>query len=112
GGAYDVMASKHIRADINLAYPTGEIAVMGADGAVNIIYRRELATADEPAQKRAELVEDYRDLFANPYKAAELGFIDQVIRPEETRIHVVRSFELLKNKRRENPRKKHGNIPL
>ena len=112
GGAYDVMASKHIRADINLAYPTGEIAVMGADGAVNIIYRRALAAAEEPAQKRAELVEEYRDLFANPYKAAELGFIDQVIRPEETRIHVVRSFELLKNKRRENPRKKHGNIPL
>jgi propionyl-CoA carboxylase beta chain len=112
GGAYDVMASKHIRADINLAYPTAEIAVMGADGAVNIIYRRALAAASDAVQKRAELVADYGELFANPYKAAELGFIDQVIRPEETRVHVATSFALLRNKRRENPRKKHGNIPL
>jgi propionyl-CoA carboxylase beta chain len=112
GGAYDVMASKHIRADVNLAYPAAEIAVMGAEGAVNIIYRRELAQAADTAALRAELLANYRGLFANPYKAAELGFIDQVIAPEETRKHVARSFALLRNKRQENPRKKHGNIPL
>ncbi len=112
GGAYDVMASKHIRADVNLAYPTAEVAVMGADGAVNIIYRRELAESADPAALRAELLASYRGLFANPYKAAELGFIDQVIAPEETRRHVARSLALLRNKRQENPRKKHGNIPL
>jgi len=112
GGAYDVMASKHIRADINLAYPTAEIAVMGAEGAVNIIYRQKLAEAEGPAALRAELLGNYRDLFANPYKAAELGFIDQVIRPEDTRRHVARAFALLRNKRQENPRRKHGNIPL
>jgi propionyl-CoA carboxylase beta chain len=112
GGAYDVMASKHIRADVNLAYPTAEIAVMGAEGAVNIIYRRELLEAKDPAAQRAALLENYRNLFANPYKAAELGFIDQVIRPEDTRRHVARAFALLRNKRQENPRRKHGNIPL
>jgi propionyl-CoA carboxylase beta chain len=112
GGAYDVMASKHIRADVNLAYPTAEIAVMGAEGAVNIIYRRELAEAPDPAALRAELLANYRGLFANPYKAAELGFIDQVIAPEHTRRAVARSLNLLRNKRQENPRKKHGNIPL
>lgn len=112
GGAYDVMASKHIRGDINLAYPTAEIAVMGAEGAVNIIHRRELADGDDPEARRKELVEDYRRLFASPYKAAELGFIDKVIRPEDTRTLVARSFEMLKNKRQENPRRKHGNIPL
>src|SRR5690606_25031412 len=112
GGAYDVMASKHIRGDINLAYPTAEIAVMGAEGAVNIIHRRELADSDDPEARRKELVEDYRRLFASPYKAAELGFIDKVIRPEDTRTLVARSFEMLKNKRQENPRRKHGNIPL
>lgn len=112
GGAYDVMASKHIRADINLCYPTAEIAVMGADGAVNIIYRRELAAANQPEKLRVERVQEYKALFANPYKAAELGFIDQVIRPEESRLQIARSFEVLKNKRQDNPRKKHGNIPL
>ena len=112
GGAYDVMASKHIRGDINLAYPTAEIAVMGAEGAVNIIFRRELANAEDPEAKRKQLAEEYRELFANPYKAAELGFIDRVIRPEDTRTEVLRSFEMLKNKRQENPRRKHGNIPL
>ncbi len=112
GGAYDVMASKHIRADINLAYPTAEVAVMGAEGAVNIIYRRELAAASNPEALRAQLLANYRELFANPYKAAELGFIDQVIAPEDTRRHIARSFALLRNKRQENPRKKHGNIPL
>jgi propionyl-CoA carboxylase beta chain len=112
GGAYDVMASKHIRGDINLAYPTAEIAVMGADGAVNIIFRRELARAENPEERRKELADDYRALFASPYKAAELGFVDRVIRPEETRRVVAESFELLRNKRQENPPKKHGNIPL
>ncbi|MGB1015318.1 MAG: acyl-CoA carboxylase subunit beta [Nannocystaceae bacterium] len=112
GGAYDVMASKHIRADVNLCYPTGEIAVMGAEGAVNIIYRRELMGADDPDVVRAERTASYRELFASPYKAAELGFIDLVIRPEETRQHISRSFDLLANKRQDNPAKKHGNIPL
>ena len=112
GGAYDVMASKHIRGDINLAYPTAEIAVMGAEGAVNIIFRRELAESDDPAATRERLAHEYRELFANPYKAAELGFIDRVVRPEQTRTEVVRSFAMLENKRQENPRRKHGNIPL
>jgi len=112
GGAYDVMASKHIRADVNLAYPTAEVAVMGAEGAVNIIYRRELEGAADPAALRQQLLGNYRDLFANPYKAAELGFIDQVILPEDTRKHVARAFGLLRNKRQETPRRKHGNIPL
>jgi len=112
GGAYDVMSSKHIRADINLAYPTAEIAVMGAEGAINIMYRRELGQSDDPVQLRRELAADYRERFANPYRAAELGFIDQVIAPEDTRRWVARSFALLKNKRQDNPRRKHGNIPL
>ena len=112
GGAYDVMASKHIRGDVNLAYPTAEIAVMGADGAVNIIYRREIAAAEDPEALRARLTEEYRELFASPYKAAEQGFIDRVIEPEWTRKEVARSLRLLRNKRQENPRKKHGNIPL
>ncbi|MEM9460384.1 MAG: acyl-CoA carboxylase subunit beta [Myxococcota bacterium] len=112
GGAYDVMASKHIRGDINLAYPTAEIAVMGAEGAVNIIFRRELLQAEDPLARRAELAADYRSLFASPYKAAELGFVDEVIRPEQTRQRVAGSLRLLRNKRQDNPRKKHGNIPL
>jgi propionyl-CoA carboxylase beta chain len=112
GGAYDVMASKHIRGDVNLAYPTAEIAVMGADGAVNIIYRRQLKEADDPAAMRAELTQEYRELFASPYKAAELGFIDRVIRPENTRRAVASALDMLRNKRQELPRKKHGNIPL
>ncbi len=112
GGAYDVMASKHIRGDINLAYPTAEIAVMGADGAVNIIYRREIMAADDPDALRAKLTQEYRELFASPYKAAEQGFIDRVIEPEETRREISRSLRLLRNKRQVNPKKKHGNIPL
>ena len=112
GGAYDVMSSKHIRGDINLAYPTAEIAVMGAEGAVNIIFRRELQASDDQDATRRELAESYRELFASPYKAAELGFIDQVIRPRETRQRVVQSLAMLRNKRQENPRRKHGNIPL
>ncbi|MBC8068920.1 MAG: methylmalonyl-CoA carboxyltransferase, partial [Deltaproteobacteria bacterium] len=112
GGAYDVMSSKHIRGDINLAYPTAEIAVMGAEGAVNIIFRRELQGAADPEATRKQLADDYRALFASPYKAAELGFVDQVIQPSETRRRIAQSFAMLKNKRQDNPRKKHGNIPL
>ena len=112
GGAYCVMNSKHIRADLNFAYPTAEIAVMGPEGAVNIIYRRELAEAADPVALRLRLVEDYREKFANPYQAASLGYVDEVIRPVETRARLVEAFGSLGNKRSENPRKKHGNIPL
>ncbi len=112
GGAYDVMASKHIRADINYAFPTAEIAVMGPDGAVNIIFRDEIKKASDPVARKDELVRDYREKFANPYKAAELGYIDEVILPEQTRGRLIRALEMLKNKRQENPPKKHGNIPL
>jgi propionyl-CoA carboxylase beta chain len=112
GGAYDVMASKHIRADINYAYPTAEIAVMGPEGAVNIIFRNELLKASDANAERTKLVNDYREKFANPFKAAELGYIDEVIRPEETRAKIIRALEMLKNKRQENPPRKHGNIPL
>ena len=112
GGAYDVMASKHIRADINLAFPSAEIAVMGPDGAVNIIFKRQIAESDTPAEKQKELVDEYRRTFANPMKAAELGYIDEVILPENLRSRLVQSFDLLKNKRQSNPPKKHGNIPL
>ncbi len=112
GGAYDVMASKHIRADINYAYPTAEIAVMGPEGAVNIIFRNELANAKDPAAERTRLVNEYREKFANPFKAAELGYIDEVIRPEHTRAKLCRALEMLKDKRQENLPRKHGNIPL
>jgi propionyl-CoA carboxylase beta chain len=112
GGAYDVMASKHIRADVNLAFPTAEIAVMGSDGAVNIVRRNEIAKAADPAKTRAEFVADYKEKFANPYKAAELGFIDEVIYPRTLRARLHRSLELLKDKRDSNPPKKHTNIPL
>jgi propionyl-CoA carboxylase beta chain len=112
GGAYDVMASKHIRADVNYAYPTAEIAVMGPDGAVNIIFRKELESAKDAVAEKARLVAEYREKFANPFKAAELGYIDEVIRPEQTRLKVIRALEMLKDKRQENPPKKHGNIPL
>jgi propionyl-CoA carboxylase beta chain len=112
GGAYDVMASKHIRADINYAYPTAEIAVMGPEGAVNIIFRNELTKAQDANAERTRLVNEYRDKFANPFKAAELGYIDEVIRPEETRAKVIRALEMLKDKRQENLPRKHGNIPL
>ncbi len=112
GGAYDVMASKHIRGDVNLAYPTAEIAVMGPDGAVNIIFRNELLRASDPHRKKEELVAHYRKTFANPYKAAELGYIDAVIYPEDTRRHIIQSLRMLQNKRQKNPSKKHGNIPL
>lgn len=112
GGAYDVMSSKHVRGDVNLAYPTAEIAVMGPDGAVNIIFRKELAAAKDPKKKRAELVENYRNAFATPYKAAELGYIDEIITPSETRPRIIQALEMLQNKREKNPPKKHGNIPL
>jgi propionyl-CoA carboxylase beta chain len=112
GGAYDVMASKHIRADINYAYPSAEIAVMGPDGAVSIVFRNELAEAKDQAAERARLVAQYRDTFANPYKAAELGYVDEVIRPEDTRPRLIRALEMLRTKRQELPAKKHGNIPL
>jgi propionyl-CoA carboxylase beta chain len=112
GGAYDVMASKHIRADYNLAFPTAEIAVMGPEAAVNIVRRAEIARAADPEKARAEFVADYREKFANPYKAAELGFIDEVIHPRTLRARLYRSLEVLKDKRDDNPRKKHANIPL
>jgi propionyl-CoA carboxylase beta chain len=112
GGAYDVMASKHIRGDINLAYPGAEIAVLGAEGAVNIISRREIAESADPEATRKALTEQYRQLFANPYKAAEFGFLDRVIAPEETRRAIADSLKLLRNKKQDNPRRKHGNIPL
>jgi propionyl-CoA carboxylase beta chain len=112
GGAYDVMASKHIRSDVNFAYPSAEIAVMSPEGAVSIIFRKELLAAKDPVAERARLVQEYRDKFANPYKAAELGYVDEVIKPEDTRPKVIRAFEMLRTKRRESPPKKHGNIPL
>jgi len=112
GGAYCVMNSKHIRSDLNLAWPTAEIAGMGPDGAVNIIFRRELAEAADPVARKAELVQEYRDKFANPYVAAQRGFIDDVIAPSETRPRLINALEMLQNKRDINPPKKHGNIPL
>jgi acetyl-CoA carboxylase carboxyltransferase component len=112
GGAYCVMNSKHIRADLNLAWPTAEIAVMGPDGAVNIIFRRELAEADNPDTRKTELVEDYRERFANPYAAARRGYIDDVIEPSQTRPRLINALNMLQNKRDNNPPKKHGNIPL
>jgi propionyl-CoA carboxylase beta chain len=108
GGAYDVMSSKHIRADVNLAWPTAEIAVMGPEGAVNIVFRREL----EKGAPREELVQNYRDTFANPYKAAELGYVDEVILPEDTRPRLCRALQMLRTKRADVPKRKHGNIPL
>ncbi|MBC8335089.1 MAG: acyl-CoA carboxylase subunit beta [Anaerolineales bacterium] len=112
GGAYDVMSSKHIRGDLNLAWPSAEIAVMGPEGAVNIIFRKELAEAENPVVRKAELVEEYREKFANPYVAAGRGFIDDVIEPRDTRPRLINALEMLSNKRDSNPPKKHGNIPL
>jgi acetyl-CoA carboxylase carboxyltransferase component len=112
GGAYDVMSSKHIRGDLNLAWPTAEIAVMGPDGAVNIIFRKELAQAEDPQQRKAELVADYREKFANPYITASRGYVDDVIEPHETRPRLINGLEMLANKRDANPPKKHGCIPL
>ncbi len=116
GGAYDVMNSKHIGADMNYAWPTAEIAVMGAEGAVNIIFRKEIAAAEaageDPAVKRAELIADYTERFSNPYLAAERGYVDDVINPEETRPWLIKALELSLSKRQPGPKRKHGNIPL
>jgi len=112
GGAYCVMGSKHLRTDVNLAWPTAEIAVMGAEGAVNIVYRRELATAEDPESARRAKVEEFRERFANPFVAAELGFLDDVIEPHQTRPRVIRALKMLETKVDTMPRKKHGNIPL
>ena len=112
GGAYDVMSSKHIRGDMNFAWPTAEIAVMGAEGAVNIIYKETIAGAADPAEERRRLVAEYEAAFSNPYIAASRGYIDEVILPRETRPRLIRSLEILADKRDTNPRKKHGNIPL
>ena len=115
GGAYDVMASKHIRADFNYAYPSAEIAVMGPEGAINILYRKEIAAAEKAGklpEERARLVDVYRKTFANPYKAAELGYIDEVIHPEDTRRILIQGLRMLEGKREKGPARKHGNIPL
>jgi propionyl-CoA carboxylase beta chain len=112
GGAYDVMGSKHLGADINVAWPTAQIAVMGAQGAVNILHRKKLAKADDPEELRAELVQEYEDTLLTPYLAAERGYIDSVIPPSQTRAYVIRALRMLRNKRESLPPKKHGNIPL
>jgi acetyl-CoA carboxylase carboxyltransferase component len=112
GGAYCVMGSKHLRTDINFAWPTAEIAVMGPEGAVNILYRREAANGEDPDAARAARIEEYRERFANPFVAAERGYIDDVIEPRETRAKVIRALRMLANKTDTMPRKKHGNIPL
>ncbi len=112
GGAYCVMSSKHIRGDLNLAWPSAEIAVMGPDGAVNIVFRKELSQAEDPVKRKAELVEEYRQKFDNPFIAASRGFIDDIIQPHETRPRLINALEMLSNKRDTNPSKKHGCIPL
>jgi len=112
GGAYDVMNSKHLRADFNVAWPSAEIAVMGPEGAVNIVFRKEIEAAKDPKKRAAELVTEYREKFANPYLAAELGYIDDVIEPEETRPVLIKALHALRSKRESRPQRKHGNLPL
>jgi propionyl-CoA carboxylase beta chain len=112
GGAYDVMNSKHMLADFNFAWPTAEVAVMGPEGAVNIIYRRDIQQSPTPDERREKLIEDYKAHFANPYSAAERGYIDDVIEPHETRPRLIRALRVLQTKRVEQPKRKHGNIPL
>lgn len=112
GGAYDVMNSKHIRGDLNFAWPTAEIAVMGPKGAVEIIYRRQIEASENPEETENQIIEEYRDRFSNPYVAAEHGYVDDVIEPSSTRMKVIRGLEMLKNKVVVNPKRKHGNIPL
>jgi propionyl-CoA carboxylase beta subunit len=112
GGAYAVMGSKHLRADVSYAFPSAEIAVTRPEGAVNVIFRKEILSAQNPGAERARLVAEYREGLANPYRAAELGYVDEVIRPEDTRPRVLRALEMLRTKRQENPPKKHGNGPL
>jgi propionyl-CoA carboxylase beta chain len=106
------MGSKHLGADMNFAWPTAQIAVMGAQGAVNILYRAELAAAEDPAVLRGELIKEYEDTLANPYAAAERGYVDAVIQPSDTRVQVIRALRTLRTKRETLPPKKHGNIPL
>ena len=112
GGAYDVMASKHMLADFNFAWPTAEVAVMGPEGAVNIIYRKDIAASPTPDERRQKLMDDYKARFANPYAAAERGYIDDVIEPRQTRPKLIRALRTLQTKRVEQPKRKHGNIPL
>jgi propionyl-CoA carboxylase beta chain len=112
GGAYDVMNSKHMLADFNFAWPQAEVAVMGPEGAVNIIFRRDIAKSPTPEERRAKLISDYKARFANPYSAAERGYIDDVIVPHETRPRLIKALEFLQTKRVERPKRKHGNIPL
>jgi acetyl-CoA carboxylase carboxyltransferase component len=112
GGAYVVMNSKHLRADVSFAWPTAEIAVMGAEGAVSIVFRKEIDKADDPAAKRADLIDEYKRKFSTPYAAAERGFIDDVIEPAETRRRLIQSLRMLSTKRESIPARKHGNIPL
>lgn len=112
GGAYDVMSSKHIRADYNIAWPTGELAVMGAEGAVNILNRKEIEKSDDPEALRKAMIEEYNDKFANPYIAAQLGYVDDIIEPKDTRAKLIATLETLANKRQSVPPKKHGNLPL
>jgi len=112
GGAYDVMSSKHIRADLNVAWPTAEIAVMGSEGAVNIIFRKEIRDSEDPEKKHQELTEEYKEKFASPYVAAEMGYIDRVIFPKDTRKELIIALERYGSKREERPKRKHGNIPL
>ena len=112
GGAYDVMNSKHVRGDMNYAWPTAEFAVMGPKGAAEIIFKKEIAGAKDPEAELKKKTEEYRAQFANPFKAAERGYIDDIIEPKTTRARLIRAFEMLENKKDSNPPKKHGNIPL
>jgi acetyl-CoA carboxylase carboxyltransferase component len=112
GGAYIVMSSKHLRSDINYAWPSAEIAVMGPEGAVSIIFRKEMEKSKNPIERKSELVAEYREKFANPYIAAEHGFLDDIIEPSETRPKLITALQMLKDKHDTNPYKKHGNIPL
>jgi propionyl-CoA carboxylase beta chain len=112
GGAYVVMNSKHIRSDVSVAWPSAQIAVMGAEGAVNVIHRREISSADDPEAKRAELIASYSEHLLNPYVAAERGYVDAVIDPRDTRVRLLRSLEMLRSKRESIPQRKHGNVPL
>ena len=112
GGAYVVMNSKSIGADLAFAWPSAELAVMGPSGAVEIVYRREIAAADDPDARKAELIEEYTERYANPYVAAERGYVDDVIDPAETRMVLARSLDMLQSKREDLPKRKHGNVPL
>jgi len=112
GGAYIVMSSKHIRGDFNVAWPTAEIAVMGPEGAVNVVYRKEISEAPDPEALRTQLIAEYKTKFANPYLAASYGYVDAVIEPSQTRTVLINALQMLQNKRDTNPPKKHGNMPL